>query len=428
MLALPNFVLDAQQALALQRIFENPLSIITGPPGSGKTTIIALASLAAAKFYSSEETPIFGVAFAGRAASMLQDTASTPSLEFQASTIHRALGLDADADGLDNPASTRTIEAPVLIIDECSMINSILLAAVLDKTDAEHVALLGDVDQLPPIGAGAPFADMIANGMVPVTRLERNYRTDLAGIQGVARAINDGDLGDVSLFVEMGGLAYHEKTYGERGRVAGAIWRSLVSPRKSKSRRTNPHEIAVITPKKVGDEGTIALNRLIRSELGLTDALQVSDIILVTENNYKAATPNAAETVAIFNGERCTVVERRADTFDALFPGGRGRPERVVRFLHNGDRPPEGTAYGYAMTTHKAQGSQFDHVILVTDRPGLFVSRASVYTAASRARKQLTIVGDEQELAECADRQDKPRRTYLSLITGLSKTKSPPVR
>ena len=277
-------------------------------------------SLAAAKFYSSEETPIFGVAFAGRAASMLQDTASTPSLEFQASTIHRALGLDADADGLDNAASTRTIEAPVLIIDECSMINSILLAAVLGKTDAEHVALLGDVDQLPPIGAGAPFADMIANSMVPVIRLERNYRTDLAGIQGVARAINDGDLGDVSPFVEMGGLAYHEKAYGERGRVAGAIWRSLVGPRKTKSRRqspgpdasakplsepvgprggrrTTPHEIAVITPKKVGDEGTIVLNRLIRSELGLTDALQVGDIILVTENNYKAATPNATETV-----------------------------------------------------------------------------------------------------------------------------------
>ena len=125
------------------------------------------------------------------------------------------------------------------------------------------------------------------------------------------------------------------------------------------------------------------------------------------------------KTVASCEGARCEITGSSPGTrSDAVFPGARGRSERVVCFLHNSEGPPEGTAHGYAMTVHKAQGSQFDHVILVTDWPDRFVSRASVYTAVSRARKRLTIVGDETELAECAEREGKARRTYLSLMKG----------
>lgn len=405
----PGFVLDEQQSIALRRIFTNRLSIITGPPGSGKTTIAALANAVASKFYRSGEPSIFGVALAGRAASALQNAASLPLLQFSASTIHRALGLEPEADGLDTPISEKMIDAPVLVIDECSMINSLLLACVLDKTSAEHVVLLGDVDQLPPIGAGAPFADMIANDLAPVTRLERNYRTDLAGIRDLSASINDGTLDEISPFVESGGVAYREQSFGERGRVAGNLWRNLVK------RGASPHEIVVITPRNVGDEGTTFLNRDIRSSLGFGDALQVGDIILVTKNVYDAPSPDGGR-YAIFNGERCTIVKRSGDYFDGLFPDGAGQPGRIVRFLHDGEKPPEGTAYGYALTVHKAQGSQFDHVVLVTARPDRFVSRASIYTSASRARLELTIIGDESELGACADCEEKMRRTLLSLI------------
>lgn len=432
LLGRPGFVLDEQQSLALRRIFTNRLSIITGPPGSGKTAIAALANLVASKLYPDHPTSIYGVALAGRAASMLHDAASIRSLDFPAATIHRALGLDVDADGLDDPASQRTIDAPVLVIDESSMVNSILLARVLDETSAEHVVLLGDVDQLPPIGGGAPFADMIAAGLAPVTRLERNYRTDLAGIRGLARAIGDGDVDEIGPFVEAGGVAYYEEAFGvdgwksaaggrgrgSRGAAAGKLWRDLI-----KQRGASPHEIAVITPRNVGDEGTAALNRDIRAALDFEGALAVGDLILVTKNQYDAPTPDGKKGVDIFNGERCTVIKRRGDFFDGLFPGASARPKRVVRFLHDGEKPPEGTAYGYALTVHRAQGSQFDHVILVTARPDRFVSRASVYTATSRARKELTIVGDEEELAACARRDEKRRRTFLSTI-GASFSKS----
>jgi exodeoxyribonuclease V alpha subunit len=426
----PGFALDAGQTVALRAMFENRLSIVTGPPGSGKTTVAALANIIAHELYppcDEQRSPICGVALAGRAASMLRDAASVNTADLKlglpASTIHRALGLDPEADEHDAPISKRKIETGVLIIDESSMINSLLLAHLLDETEAEHVVLLGDVDQLPPIGAGAPFADMIATGLAPVTRLEHNYRTDLAGIRALTKAINaksnirdfENNEGEphrerpfeIRRFVDEGGVAYHEQTFGARGATAGELWRDLIG------RGVNPHEIAVITPRNVGDEGTVELNRDIRAKLGFGESLAVGDILLIAKNRYGAPTP-AGGRVDIFNGERCTVIQRGADFFAGLFPGSLSRPKRVVRFLHAGDKPADGTAYGYALTVHKAQGSQFEHVILVTARPDRFVSRASVYTAASRAREQLTIIGSDSELAACARRDEKPRRTLLA--------------
>ena len=124
------------------------------------------------------------------------------------------------------------------------------------------------------------------------------------------------------------------------------------------------------------------------------------------------------ERIAIFNGERCTIIGRGPDFIDALFPGGTGRPDRIARLLQEGERPPEGATYGYAMTVHKAQGSQFDFVAVVTARADQFVSRPSIYTAASRALKRLIIIGDETELIACAEKAPKRRRTLLSLIDG----------
>ena len=171
----PGFVLDEQQKTAIRANFAYPLSVVTGPPGSGKTTITALTNWIASKVWPDAEQPILGVAYAGRAASVLQNAATLPDAPFTAMTIHRALGIGREADGLAAIRGRKGIDAPALIIDECSMLPVDLLAAVIENNNAEHIVLLGDVDQLPPVGAGNPFTDLIAKDRIAITRLEHNH-------------------------------------------------------------------------------------------------------------------------------------------------------------------------------------------------------------------------------------------------------------
>ena len=425
----PRFVLDEQQKTAIRANFAYPLSVVTGPPGSGKTTITALTNWIASKVWPDAEQAILGVAYAGRAASVLQNAATLPDAPFTAMTIHRALGIGREADGLTGLNSRKAIDAPVLIVDESSMLPVDLLAAVIKNNDAEHIVLLGDVEQLPPVGAGNPFADLIAKDRVAITRLEHNHRTDVEGIRALSRAINQGCVGDVRKYADMGGVVYLAREEKDRGATAGEVWRRLIG------RGVSPHEIAVLTPVNAGDSGARKLNNAIRKRLGFEGPLQTGDVLIVTENDYEALGSSAdpdtlkprphpiddegreIKTVEIFNGERCQVTDCGDGVCTVLFPGDKasGRDARIVSFAHEG-KPPEGWAYGYSLSVHKAQGSQFEHVILVTMK-GRNGSRKSVYTAASRARNHLTIIGDAAELEASARRPDVPRRTFLSLDT-----------
>jgi ATP-dependent exoDNAse (exonuclease V) alpha subunit len=141
-------------------------------------------------------------------------------------------------------------------------------------------------------------------------------------------------------------------------------------------------------------------------------------IDLVTENNYRAQSPDGRE-ITIMNGERCEVAAIGRDFLDLRFLASRVEEERLARVIHEGDAMPEGFAFGYAMSVHKAQGSQFQHVIVVTAPGGRFVQRPSLYTAISRARQSLTIVGDEDEFWSAAIK-DASRRTTLLSMFGLN--------
>jgi exodeoxyribonuclease V alpha subunit len=424
LLGRPDFVLDEDQADALRRIFENRVSIVTGPPGSGKTALIALANFIARWLYRDLETPICGVALAGRAASVLAESATVArtvggidaTLKFPAMTIHRAFGLSPDADELDEPEPTKSIECGVLVVDETSMINAPLLATIFARSTAHHIVLVGDAYQLEPIGPGAPMTDLLrGNWEIPVTRLKRNYRTEVESLCSIVSAIRDGDFDEYGLMWSFGGdgVQYISADFSSLGVIVGNLIGDL------EREGVDPHEIAVITPRNVGDDGTDALNRDIRLTLGFGPAPQIGDLLIVTKNNYRAFGAGGGEEagrVAIFNGERCEIIRVEGDFLDVSFPGSRTAVERRVRLLANGDHPPEGTKYGRAMTAHKAQGSQFEIVILVTTRPGRFVSKAGVYTGASRARERLFIVGDESDLADVARQAKLTRRTLLCLI------------
>jgi AAA domain/UvrD-like helicase C-terminal domain len=397
-----GFTLDKDQARALRAIFANKYSIITGPPGSGKTAIIALANLVAVEIYGGKhETPIRGVALAGRAASTLANAASIGGVKFEASTVHRAFGLKPDADDKDGELKAkREISSGVLVIDETSMINAHLLALMLRATQAEHVVFVGDVEQLPPIGPAAPFADMIARGLVPGTRLKGAYRTDDEDIRDLLAYVRNGAGG------RRGGCEFIPAPQAERGAIAGQRWRKLIGD------GVDPHEIAIITPHNNGEDGTRALNRDIRRALNMPDSITVGDMIMATKNDYRAVLADNDATTEIFNGERAIVVNVGDDFIDAKFPTTARNQTRIVRPLSDGELP-EHFAFGYAMTAHKSQGSQFAHVVIVTSPRAHFQSRSSIYTAASRARRTLTIVGDESELERVAAKAERRRSTYL---------------
>ncbi|SFK75271.1 ATP-dependent DNA helicase [Methylocapsa palsarum] len=430
----PGFVLDPEQASAVRRIFEHKVSVITGPPGSGKTAILAIANAASRLLFPGDEDHIRCVALSGRAASIASSAAEVFTgdgevIEFKASTIHRAFGMDPEC-GDDNSelAGRKEISCGAFISEESSMTNSLLTAHLVKAAHAKHYVFVGDVNQLPPIGAGKPFADLIEGDALPITRLSGNYRTDNSGIRTLCADIlaEEGEPPDEladdlgwSLASYKKGVSYIAARFGERGRIAGDLWREL------NEHSVDNADIVVLTPANVGDDGTRSLNIDIRKTLGFGPRVEPGDLLLVTKNNYAAASLTPGEDgeqtdCEIFNGERGVVTAVGPDTLDLLFAARGRRDERHVRLLRAevGAGLPEHTAFGYAMTVHKAQGSQFAQVILVTARPTRFVSKSSVYTSVSRAIDHLTIVGDVTELFRCAGRADTKRTSALPhLIT-----------
>ncbi len=185
----PGFALTPDQRAAIVAVFKSKISIITGPPGVGKTAVLALINAIARTLYQEEENPAWLVALAGRAASNAREAgvchvAERRVIPLQATTIHRALGIKDEGDGGPNAfASGKEMQTGVAIIEEASMVSTSLFAAIFKSIKARHFVLVGDADQLPPIGAGKPFRDAIASGTLPTTRLAKNWRTDCQGIR-----------------------------------------------------------------------------------------------------------------------------------------------------------------------------------------------------------------------------------------------------
>ncbi len=368
----------------------------------------------------SDKTPARGVALAGRAAATLADAASIPfeggSVEFPATTIHRAFGVGVGDNGEQRLEGSKSISCGLLVLDETSMVDARMLALILERSEFRHLALVGDPDQLPPIGAGAPFADFIAQGLAPVTRLAGNYRAETRGVHALTTTVKTlaQDISPPSLsgFAKLGGFAFRDVARDQRAKFVGDLWADFIR------RGVSPHEVAILYPKQAGEDGLRKLNASVRAALARSSPIEAGDLLLVTENNYRAQSPDGRE-ITIMNGERCEVVAVGRDFIDLRFPASRVEDERIARVLHEGVAMPEGFAFGYAMSVHKAQGSQFQHVIVVTAAADRFVQRPSLYTAISRARQSLTIVGDEDEFWSAAIK-DAPRRVTLLSMFGLN--------
>jgi hypothetical protein len=266
---------------------------------------------------------------------------------------------------------------------------------------------------------------------ITTTRLTKNWRTDCKGLRDLCADVLTENAGTLSTrlpaYVKSGGVRIEVCDRNKRAVKAAMIYAELID------RNISPDEIAILGPHNGGDEaGVKAANLAVRDVLGLDPRNIVKgEQLIVVKNNYKApSVRDADELLTIYNGERNYVIARGSDYLHLEFSrNSEGIIRRVCLLMQEGygtahSQLPEGIEFGYALSVHKAQGSQFDFVIMLAERgyKGAGVVQGSnVYTGISRARKQIIIVGQPDDFVQAAATSEIPRETLLKGL--LMKTK-----
>jgi len=396
----------------------NGVTVITGGPGTGKTTIIkAILFINQAR---SQKTQL--LAPTGRAAKRLEETTG-----MSASTIHRALDIDyknyPGANGhkawtYDDPENV--IKADVVIVDEVSMCDATLTNQLLQKVlSSTRVVLVGDIDQLASVGAGAVLDDIINSGTIPVVRLTEIYRQDsLSNIVVSAHAINRG---------EMPNLDNKSRDFFFENANSGAEIKdkviALVTKRLPTYLKNNAY-VQVLCPMKAGEAGMISLNLALQSAINPPDddkpeyqygenVYRLGDRVMQTANNYSQEWTKGTEAGSgVFNGDIGVVVEVN-------------RQNGEVRVRFEDDRESVYTrgdlaslAISYAITVHKSQGCEFDAVVVpVTSGAYMVLTRNLLYTAVTRAKTLVMLVGSRENIKKMVDNTyTKQRYTMLKFL------------
>jgi exodeoxyribonuclease V alpha subunit len=390
---------DAQQA-AVVAALQGGVTVLTGGPGTGKSrTVATLVTLAEA---AGREVAL--AAPTGRAAKRLEELCDAP-----ASTLHRLLGAQPrqSEDGVRfDGGFARNEQSPldqdVIVVDEASMLDVELAEALLAAcADGTHLVLVGDAAQLPSIGPGRVLGDVIDSGTVPVTELTTLYRQAEGGqIARLATAVRDGRLPPIDdltrevVVVPTRGSA--EAAHRVVQLVTDSIPRALGIPAE---------QVQVVTPVHRGPAGTQELNRALKAELNPGSGkrrFDPGDRVVATANHLEA------EPFGYANGEVGVVDDVDTDgTVTVEFASGPAQ----VKGKALGD-----LLHGWAITVHRAQGSEFPAVVVVLPpEAGGLMSRPLVYTALTRAQRHLSVVHAAGPAVARAVRQvgALPRRTRL---------------
>jgi len=366
--------LGPEQRAAVERALAGGIAIVTGGPGTGKTTLLKVLLRVVR-----ERGETWALASpTGRAARRLEEATGQP-----ASTLHRLLELRPGEGGFqrgpDNP-----LDIDGLVIDEVSMVDLPLMAAMLEALPARPVALVlvGDSEQLPSVGPGQVLHDLIASQVVPVARLSRVYRQgEGSGILDAAARIQAGELpvsGEQAPFADCFLL--------ERPEVDRAVETLLtVVADRLPARGFDPLvDVQVLTPVRRGPLGTQGLNVVLQDRLNPDGkeikrggrAFRVGDRVICTRNRYD---------VEVFNGDVGRVLGADREGLLVSFEG------RRVPWLWE---ELGSLDLAYAITVHKAQGSEYRAVVLALHPShGIMLRRTLFYTAITRAREFLCVVG-----------------------------------
>ena len=415
-------VLDEMQKKAVQEAAGHGLLILTGGPGTGKTTTIN----AIIRYFEGEGAEIRLAAPTGRAAKRM-----TEATGYEAQTIHRLLELSGmpedDREGqpihfernAENP-----LETDVIIIDEMSMVDIHLIHSLLMAVTAgTRLILVGDENQLPSVGPGNVLRDIIRSGQFPVVELKKIFRqASESDIVVNAHKINKGEQVEIN---NKSRDFFFLKRYDADIIIRVVI--ALIQEKLPKYVEAKPFEIQVLTPMRKGLLGVERLNQILQRYLNPPDAskkekeigqglFREGDKVMQVRNNYQLEWEIRGrygipieKGVGVFNGDTGIIktINEFAETAEVEFEDG--------RWAEYSFKQLDELELAYAVTIHKSQGSEYPAVILpLLGGPRMLMSRNLLYTAVTRARTCVTILGSEVTFEEMIrNKQEKERYTSL---------------
>jgi len=404
-----------KQKEAIREAIKNGIIVITGGPGTGKTTIIK----AIIKIFQEEGLKVSLAAPTGRAAKRMTETTG-----LEAKTIHRLLEYSYVEEGMafgideDNPLDT-----DLLIIDEASMIDILLMNHLLKAiVPGTRLILVGDVDQLPSVGPGNVLKDIINSNAIKVVKLDEIFRQEEDSLIVVnAHKINKGEYPVLNK-----GKDFFFIRAREPGEIVNIIV-ELCRDRLPKYYGLDPiNDIQVLTPMKKGEVGINSLNKHLQQVLNPKakhkgekqvgeEIYRVGDKVMQIKNNYSIEWEIVREGMVVEKGE-------------GIFNGDFGKivdideEDRIMKVVFDEEKEVEYSfnqldelKLSYATTVHKSQGSEFPVVVMpIYWGPPMLLTRNLLYTAITRAKELIVLVGDENYLKRMVDNNRITKR-YSSL-------------
>ena len=391
--------LAERQREGIEMVFQNPVSIITGGPGSGKTTLLRFIVMIQEKI--NMDSMILLAAPTGRARQRMYEATRYPAL-----TIHKSIGLTG-AEGEDAWNSGEMLSDDLIIIDECSMVDMHLFTSLMMKIKAgSRIVLVGDKDQLESVGPGNVFKELIDSGVIPVTVLEQCFRQENPTILENAIKINCGKL-NLEYDDSFSFVAAHDDEDAAKKivKIFDVEW---------KNQKKNVNAVQVLTPLREDTKVSAnALNIKIKDRINSYQSGQqeiksgnrifrMQDKVMQTKNEDEISNGDIGivKKIGRINGKKYMEVDFGE--------------ERVMRYLEG---ESWNIVHAYAITAHKGQGSEYPVVIIpvLSSFRRHTLKRNLYYTAITRAKKKVILVGSKQALSQAIRAgRAKKRNTLLA--------------